>query len=231
MIIHHLDDTILPFDQRGTAFHPITAIVIRYSAELPDRCAVDMAAQDGIDRELLRVMHDLLFESANETDRIFDVLFSERAERPVTEAEPAADEVDERIQREQKLVSNVACERQPFHVLHYGIKLMPVDDEHAAAARQTMDRMPLHGDIAVSAEKAGEHFVVITRYVNDARAFARFTEDFLDNVVVLLRPVTAAAQLPDVDQIAHHIESLAFVLAQEVEQRAGIAAACAQMDI
>ena len=159
------------------------------------------------------------------------MLFSERAERPVTEAEPAADEVDERIQREQKLVSNVACERQPFHVLHYGIKLMPVDDEHAAAARQTMDRMPLHGDIAVSAEKAGEHFVVVTRDVNDACALARFAENFLDNVVVLLRPVTAAAQLPDVDQIAHYIERFAFVLAQEFEQRTGIAAARAQMDV
>src|SRR5436305_12063922 len=108
---------------------------------------------------------------------------------------------------------------------------MPVDDEHATSIHQTMDRMSLHGDIAVSAKKAGEHFVVITRDVNDACALARFAENFLDNVVVLLWPVTAAAQLPDVDQIAHHIERLAFVLAQEVEQRAGIAAACAQMDI
>src|SRR6266516_7950255 len=109
---------------------------------------------------------------------------------------------------------------------------MPVNDEHATSVRQTMDRMSLHGDIAVSAEKTGEHFVVVTRDVNDACALARFAENFLDNVVVLLWPVTAAAQkLPDVDQIAHHIERFAFVLAQKIEQRAGIATACAQMDI
>jgi len=75
MIIYHLDDTILPFDQRGTAFHPITAIVIRDSAELPNRCAVDVAAQNRIDRELLRVMDDLLFESTDETDRVLNPLF------------------------------------------------------------------------------------------------------------------------------------------------------------
>src|SRR5437868_4763921 len=138
---------------------------------------------------------------------------------------------DRWVEREQELVANVARERQPFHVLHYGVKLMPVDDEHATSVRQTMDRMSLHGDIAVSAEKTGEHFVVVTRDVNDPCALARFAENFLDNVVVLLRPVTAAAQLPDVDQIAHYIERFAFVLAQEFEQRTCIAAARAQMDV
>jgi plasmid stability protein len=48
MIIHHLDNTILQFDQRGTTFHPITAIVIRDSAELPNCCAVDVATQDSV---------------------------------------------------------------------------------------------------------------------------------------------------------------------------------------
>ena len=158
-------------------------------------------------------------------------MFGESAKRPITEPEPAADKVDRWVEREQELVSNVARERQPFHVLHYGVKLMPVDDEHATSVRQTMDRMSLHGDIAVSAEKAGEHFVVVTRDANDPCALARFAKNFLDNVVVLLRPVTAAAQLPDVDQIAHYIERFAFVLAQEFEQRTGIAAARAQMDV
>jgi len=65
---------------------------------------------------------------------------------------------------------------------------------------------------------------VVTWDVNDARSLARFAENLLDDVVVLLRPVTTATQLPDIDQIAHDIERLAFVFAQEIEQRAGIAA-------
>src|SRR5438034_5120134 len=48
VIIYQLDLAILAFDQRGTAFHPITAVVIRNAAELPDRRAMDVAAQDRI---------------------------------------------------------------------------------------------------------------------------------------------------------------------------------------
>src|SRR5207249_11250294 len=46
VIIYQLDPAILAFDQRGTAFHPITAVVIRNAAELPDRRAMDVAAED-----------------------------------------------------------------------------------------------------------------------------------------------------------------------------------------
>src|SRR5881398_3990624 len=108
---------------------------------------------------------------------------------------------------------------------------MTVNDEHPTSVCQTMNGMLLNGNVAVGTEKSGEHLVVVTGDVNDARSFARFAENLLDDVVVLLRPVTAATQLPDVDQIAHDIERFAFVLAQEFEQRTGIAAARAQMDV
>src|SRR5947208_5261471 len=108
---------------------------------------------------------------------------------------------------------------------------MAVNDEHPTSVRQTMDGVLLHNDVAVGAEKSGEHFVVVTWDVNDPRAFARFAENLLDDVVVLLQPVTAATQLPDVDQIAHDIKRFAFVFAQEVEQRAGVAASRAQVHI
>ena len=56
MIIHHLDDAILTFNQSGTAFHPITAIVIRNAAELPDRRAVYVTAQHSVNGKFLGVM-------------------------------------------------------------------------------------------------------------------------------------------------------------------------------
>src|SRR5439155_1484473 len=86
VIIYQLDPAILAFDQRGTAFHPITAVVIRNAAKLPDRCAVDVAAQDRIDRELLRITNDLFLESADETDRVLNSLFGESAKWPLTTA-------------------------------------------------------------------------------------------------------------------------------------------------
>ena len=62
-----------------------------------------------------------------------------------------------------------------------------------------MNSMFLNSDVAIGAVKRADHLIVITRDVDDACAFARFAQNFLDDVVVLLRPVTAAAHLPDVD--------------------------------
>jgi hypothetical protein len=231
MTIYHFERAIFAFDHRGTTFHPIATVVIGDGAEFPDRRAVDVAAEDSIDREFLCVTYDLFLEPADKADRVFYSLLGVGAERPVTEAESAPHEIDEGIQREQKLVAHVACEREPLHVLHDGVELMPVNDEHSAAIGQAMNSMLLQGDVAIGAVEFGEHIVVIARDVNDAGAFARLAKDFLDDVVMLLWPVDSAPQLPDVDQIANDVERFELIFAEEMEQRAGIAATRAQMHV
>src|SRR5438034_11386912 len=59
-------------------------------------------------------MHDGLFEFADETDRVFDALLGVSAKRPVAEREATADEIDGGVKRKQKLVTNVAGEREPL---------------------------------------------------------------------------------------------------------------------
>ncbi len=215
MTIYQLDRAIVAFDQRGTTFHPITTVVISNGAKLPDGGAVDVAAEDSINRKFLRVTNDLFFESANEAYRVLDSSFRICAERPVTEAESAAHEVNRRIEREQKLVANITREGEPSHVLHHGVELMPMNDEHAASVRQRMNSMFLHSDVAVGAVEFGEQIVVIARDVNGPCAFARFAQNLLNHVVMLLRPINPTPQLPDVDQVAHNVEPLEFVLAQK----------------
>ena len=63
------------------------------------------------------------------------------------------------------------------------------------------------------------------------RVPSRFPQNFLDDVIVLLWPITAAAQLPDVDQIADDVESFGFIVAQKIKQGGGVASARAQMHI
>src|SRR6266498_3372672 len=106
-----------------------------------------------------------------------------------------------------------------------------MDYEHAAAIRQTMNGMFLHADVAAGAIKFGEQIAVVTWDVNSPGAFAEFAQNLLDDVIMLLRPVNAAPQLPDVDQVAHHIERFEFVLPQEIEQRARVRSTRAQMHI
>src|SRR5947208_16959074 len=55
------------------------------------------------------------FEFSDET---YCVLYSSLgigAEGPVAQTEPPPHKIDERIEREQKLIAKVACEREPLH--------------------------------------------------------------------------------------------------------------------
>ena len=108
---------------------------------------------------------------------------------------------------------------------------MSVNNQNATPIRRSMNGMFLNRDVAVIAVKTADELVVVARDVDDPGAFARFPQNFLDDVVVLLRPVKAAAHLPDIDQIAHDIERLEIVVAQKIEQARCPAAASTQMDI
>src|SRR5438128_4934269 len=97
---------------------------------------------------------------------------------------------------------------------------MPMDYEHPAAIDQTMNGMLLHSDVAIGAVKFGEQIIVITGDVNGPRAFTRFPKNLLNNVVMLLRPINTAPQLPDVDQVPSHKECFDFELERKILQSA-----------
>ncbi len=85
--------------------------------------------------------------------------------------------------------------------------------------------------MAVDSAKAANEFIVIAGDVDDLCSLARGAQDFLDDVVVLLRPIDSAAELPDIDQIAHDVERADIVPAQEIEEGRGLAVARAEMQI
>ena len=58
----------------------------------------------------------------------FTLLFRIRAARPAAEIEAAPDEIDERIERKQELITKVARECEPFHVLYDGIEFVAMND-------------------------------------------------------------------------------------------------------
>jgi hypothetical protein len=72
---------------------------------------------------------------------------------------------------------------------------------------------------------------VVARDVDNTRAFARFAQNLLDDVIMLLRPVTATAHLPDIDQIADDVEHLEIVLTQKIEEWGRAAGARPKVDI
>src|SRR5205807_6789465 len=110
------------------AFHPVTTVVICDVAELTDSGAMNVATEHGIYVIAFRIMRDSSFEFANEADGVFHPPLCIRAKRPVAQAEPSSDEIDERIQREQKLIANVTGECQPLHILHHRVQFVSMND-------------------------------------------------------------------------------------------------------
>src|SRR5947209_9688651 len=128
-------------------------------------------------------MHDRFLEFADEVDRVLHPLLRISTERPIATPEEPADKIDRRVKREQELVANVTDESEPADILHDGIELVPVDDEDAAVVCRGVTRALLDGDVAVSAFEARDEFVVISRQVDDPRAFPRGAPDILHNGV------------------------------------------------
>ena len=129
------------------------------------------------------------------------------------------------------MIANVARERQPLHVLDNGVEFVAVYDQNSFAGRRDVDGVSLDVDVSVRAAEISDHLVVITRDVDDARALSGFAQDFLNDVVMGLRPVTAAAHRPDVDQIADDVEVLKLVISKKVDQHTGVRAASAEMHV
>ena len=82
-----------------------------------------------------------------------------------------------------------------------------------------------------SCQKMTAEFVVVARDEDDARAFARFAQYLLHDVVVRLRPIPAPAELPAVDDVTDEVQEFGFRRAQEIDQMLRLTARRSQVKI
>ncbi len=179
---------------------------------------MDMATEHGVHVIAVRIMRHSSFEFSDKAHRVFHTPLGAGAERPVTQTKTAPEEINKGIEREQKLITKVAGECEPVHVLHHCVQFAAMNDQNSFPRGGYVNCLLLDLDVPVSATKVGHQLVVIARDVDHMRAFAGFAQNFLDYIVVLLRPVNSAAQRPNIDQVAHNVERIEIVLAQKIEQ-------------
>jgi hypothetical protein len=94
---------------------------------------------------------------------------------------------------------------------------MTMNNQDAATICRAMKGMLLDRDRAVSAEMTEEKLIVIARDITNPGALASLSKDLLDNVVMLLWSINPTTKRPDIDQIAHDVESFEFVLPEKIE--------------
>ena len=67
--------------------------------------------------------------------------------------------------------------------------------------------------------------------VDDFRSLPAFAQEFLNDIVVFLRPVDAPAQGPDVDEVANEVERVELHILEKIQKDAGFASARAKVNI
>jgi len=219
------------FDDRGEAFDPISAVVVGDPFDLAHGGGVDMTAEDRIDSVVAGEPNDGFLKFSNEAHDIFDLCFHIGAEGPVAEPEEPAEKIYEPIAAHEQHIADIPEVGQPTEILDDGIEFMPVDDEDFSTVRRGVDRILSDFDAGVVTVEGGEEFIVVADDVNDLGAFAALAEEFLDHIVVILRPVDSATKSPDIDQITDKVERLKFGIPEKIDQGAGVAALGSQMHI
>ena len=128
-----LETAVLVLGERGAAFNPVAAIHVADAMFVADGGVVDMAADHAVGAVTPRFARKRLFERADIIHRVLDLQLRPLRQRPVGDAEHAAEEVDEAVHLDGEIVGLVAEMGEPARVLHHEIEDVAVDDEVALA--------------------------------------------------------------------------------------------------
>ncbi len=113
----------------------------------------------------------------------------------------------------------VAEQRQPAGVFDHEVETVAMSNEVALAVGRDMNGIGHYLDAAeMGAEIIPQELVMVAGNVDEPCALARLAQQFLDHVVMGLRPVPAGLQLPAVDDVADEIDGIGLQVAQEGEK-------------
>ncbi len=115
---------------------------------------------------------------------------------------------------------------------HDNVEFVAMNDEVALAIGRGMDRLSLDLDPAEGqAEELTGEFIVVAGNEHHPRAAPNFAQQFLNDVVMRLRPVPTGAEPPAVDDVADQVDRVGLDMAQHIQDEMRLAPARAQVQI
>ncbi len=115
---------------------------------------------------------------------------------------------------------------------HHDVEFIAMNDEIALAVGRGMDRLPLDLDPAeCESEELTGKFIVVAWNEHHPRAAPDLAKQFLNDVVVRLRPVPARAKAPAVDDVADQVDRVGLDMAQHIQDKMRLAATRAQVQV
>ncbi len=135
----------------------------------------------------------------------------------MSEPHEAPEEIHDTIAAHEHDVANIPKVGEPAEILNHVVEFMAVHDEKSATIGGGVNRIFLKCHTGIVAMEARKELVVVAGNVDDLRALAAFAEQFLNDVVVILRPVNAASESPYIDQVTNKVEFLKLGVSEELE--------------
>ena len=104
-------------------------------------------------------------------------------------------------------------------MLDHTVKQVTMDNPQSLAIGSFVDVVFLDSNLAkIETEIMARGFVMVAWNIDNASTVAGLAKQFLNDVIMFLRPEKAFLQLPAINDIAHEIECLATCVFQKVEQ-------------
>ena len=193
---------------------------------------VDVAAHHAIEAARLGLTGHRALEVVDEADGPLDLELQVARQAPVGQAHARPHGIDPMVQFQRAVVGPVAEVRQPFGDLDHAVEVVAVHHPEPASVGRGVDDLAQDLDAAeaVSQIAPGE-LVVVARHEHHPGALAHLAQQLLHHVVVCLRPVPLALELPAVDDVAHQVERVALHRLEELQQRLGLTAGRAQVQV
>jgi len=219
-------------DQRRQALDPVAVVAVEDAVDLAHLGVVDVAADHAMRAAAARFACDGDLEVVDVADRALDLVLQVARKAPVRQPDPGPRDVEPAVDLEREFIGLVTHIGQPLRALDDAVEQVAVRDPQPPAVGCDVHAVFDDLDAAEGMrDVAARELVVVAGHEDHPGALAGAPQQLLHHVVVGLRPIPRAAQLPAIDDVANEVQRLALHFAQELQQRPGLATRCAQVQV
>src|ERR1700676_3049140 len=219
-------------DERGAAIDPVTVVAVEHALDVRHLGSMDMTTDDAVQPATARGVRRGGLEAVHVAHRVADATLEVAGERPVAVTKAVTQRIEAAVQPEHHVVQTGAEGEQPAIALHHAIEFITVHDQELLSVQRFMNVFAAHFQVAeANAADLAKLLVVVAGHVDHPCATLGLAEDRAQNVTVRLRPIEAAAQAPDIDDVADQDQLIGLDPAQKVEHQLGAAVARAEVNV
>ena len=229
---YQLKSALRVLRQSRAVLHPVAAVHVKNASDLSDFRPVNVAADHPVNPELTAILYHGLLVIRDIFHGRFGLQFDVGREGPVAESQSPPHAVDPDVEIENAVVQRRSHPVQEPVEVRQSVELMAMNHQVASAIGRDMNGPFDQPNISEAhAGELLEEFIVVAVDERDPGLFAVLAKQFLNEDIVVVRPIPLAAQLPAVDEIAHDVKLFTLRFAQEIKELGYLGMPRAQVNV